>query len=231
MRQLALQIQSPAPPTLDNFTCGRNAEALSALAAVPAAGAGETLMFLWGPPGSGKTHLLRGLLHHLASAPVPVRWVDGASTGLTPDHLAGCHLLVDNVDQMAPALAEHVFHAWNRIREQGGVLVCTGQQAPAGLPLAPELASRLAWGQVFRLHGLNDAEKREALAERARALAMPVSAEALDYLLMRASRDLPSLLATLDALDAHSLATQRAVTIPLIREVLHLLDHPFALEP
>ena len=230
MSQLALQIQSPAPPTLDNFTCGRNAEALAALRAIPPGGDGETFVFLWGPAGSGKTHLLQGLFARLQHSGCPVRWVDGAAT-TTPADLAGNHLLVDNVDRLAPALAEQVFHGWNRIREQGGLLVCTGLQAPAGLPLAPELATRLAWGQVFRLHGLNDDEKRTALGDRARSLAMPISDEALDYLLERASRDLPSLLATLDALDAHSLATRRAVTIPLIRELLHLLDHPFSLEP
>jgi DnaA family protein len=43
-----------------------------------------------------------------------------------------------------------------------------------------------------------------------------------DFLLTRARRDLPTLLATLDALDRYSLETRRPVTVPLARELLHI---------
>jgi DnaA family protein len=52
LRQLALQIQSAATPTLDNFVPGRNAEALAALRAAlatPTCGNGH-----WGRAGAGR---------------------------------------------------------------------------------------------------------------------------------------------------------------------------------
>jgi len=218
LRQLALQIQSDATPTLANFVSGRNAEALAALHAALTTPARETLIYLWGPEGSGKTHLLRALGDALAAAGRPARPLSGA-TAVAAD-LESARLLVDDVDRLSPALAERLFHAWNRIREDGGLLVCAGSQAPAALPLAPELASRLAWGAVYRLQPLDDAEKLAALRARADQQGIPVADEALRYLLAHARRDLPSLIATLAQLDELSLASRRAITAPLVREML-----------
>ena len=44
--------------------------------------------------------------------------------------------------------------------------------------------------------------------------------EIVQYLLRHGRRDLTSLLRTLDALDAASLERKRAITLPLLREVL-----------
>ncbi len=218
MRQLALQIQSDAPPTLANFVTGRNAEALAALRATVTRPARETLIYLWGPEGSGKSHLLQALGAALEGAGIPALRIEGGCA--VPADLDHSRLLVDAVERLTPALAERLFHAWNRIREEGGLLVCAGSQAPAALPLAPELASRLAWGAVYRLQALDDEEKWAALRARADEQGIPVADEALRYLLAHARRDLPSLLTTLAQLDAFSLESQRAITLPVIRDWL-----------
>jgi DnaA family protein len=140
-------------------------------------------------------------------------------------------VLVDDVGALPPASAEALFHAWNRIREQGGLLVCTGHVAPAALPVAPELGSRLAWGAVHRLHALDDAEKLTALRARADAQGIPVADDALAYLLARTRRDLPSLMALLAQLDTLSLAAQRTITVPLVRELLQRQGGKDTLEP
>ena len=230
MRQLALQIQSDPAPSLDNFVGGRNAEALAALYSAVRAPSRETLIYLWGPDGSGKTHLLVSLAQALAAAGRRCETHDALLLDES-DRLDGQELLIDNVDALSPAQAERLFHAWNRIREDGGLLVCAGRQAPSALPLAPELATRLAWGAVFRLYPLDDAEKFAALRARADAQAIPVVDEALHYLLSRGRRDLPSLLRALAQLDELSLATHRAITIPLVRELLQNQTRDNSLEP
>jgi DnaA family protein len=48
----------------------------------------------------------------------------------------------------------------------------------------------------------------------------------LPWLLSRFYRDMPNLMALLDALDAYSLETKRAVTLPLVRELLQLSSSP-----
>ena len=91
---------------------------------------------------------------------------------------------------------------------------------PAQLTLREDLATRLAWGLVFQVHALTDESKAQALAEHAASRGFRLAPEVSDFLLTRARRDLPTLLATLDALDRYSLETRRPVTVPLVRELL-----------
>ena len=60
----------------------------------------------------------------------------------------------------------------------------------------------------------------EALATQAEARGLRLPQDALDYLLARAPRDMRSLAALLAALDRYSLEQKRAITVPLLREVL-----------
>ncbi len=221
MRQLALQIHSTAPPTLDNFIPGRNGEVLAALRDALASEdltSSPHFLYWWGPAASGKSHLLQALAEQLRARGHQPHGIDAKLPVM--GGLAGPLLLIDNVDRLSALHAEQVFHVWNAIHEQGGLLACTGNVAPAQLMLAPELTSRLAWGAVYRLQTLDDADRRHALQERAQALGLPISQDVLDYLLVHSARDLRTLLDLLAALDDFSLAEQRPVTIPLVRALL-----------
>lgn len=225
MQQLALPIQAPIQPTLDNFVCGRNVEALAALRALASHSGEQTFLYLWGPKGSGKSHLLQGLNTALQqeSSLAPF-FVDAAHAA--PNSIGqATQLLVDNVHLANPILGESLFHAWNRIREQGGLLICTGDLPPSQLSLAGELSSRLAWGQVYRLYQLDDEEKWAALKLKATSSAIPITDEALSYLMMHAERDMPSLIHTLAQLDQWSLSSQRTITVPTVRAYLATIQH------
>lgn len=239
MRQLALPILGDATPTLASYIPGPNSEALAAvrrLADEAARGMGMAdsaaphLLYLWGETGSGKTHLLQGLHGQLAAVGLPVRWIDGRRSARVGDFAGAC-LLVDNVDGLVPECADQLFHAWNRVRDHGGLIACAGPAAPAALPLAAEVTSRLAWGQVYRLARLDEQALSDALRAHARARGMPLPTEVLDYLLTRAPRHLPTLLHLLEALDVLSLSTQRAITVPLVRALLAAPDRDLPLEP
>lgn len=213
MKQMALGIASPPAPSFDNFFPGRNAEAVAALHALAAA-RGEPFVYLWGVPGSGRSHLLGAV----ASVSVrPVRHFDGAA-----HQEGGVLLLADDVDRLDARQQRALFNAFNALREGGGALVAAGPAPPARLALAPELLTRLAWGLVYQLQPLDDVEKAAALARHAAARGLRLPAEVSAYLLRHVRRDLPTLMAVLDALDRHSLETQRPLTVPLVREVLQL---------
>jgi len=220
LHQLALPIQAPTPPTLDNFVCGRNNEALAALRTLASSPGAQTFMYLWGLKGSGKSHLLQGLSVALgqqtAFLPLFIDVQHDSDTLLGEETI----LLIDNVNLARPSLGESLFHAWNRFREKGGHMICTGDCPPAQLPLAPELTSRLAWGEVYRLHNLNDEEKWAALKLKATSNAIPISDDAITYLMMHANRDMPSLMQALDQLDTLSLSSQRTISISLVRAYL-----------
>ena len=66
---------------------------------------------------------------------------------------------------------------------------------------------------------LSDDDKMAALLQAARERGLQLSPEIPHWLVTRHYRDMPSLMALLDALDTYSLERKRAVTLPLLREM------------
>ena len=215
MRQLALRIAEPPAPSFDNFVAGRNAELLAALLALCRSHSNERMIYCWGEAGSGRTHLLQAAAARARSAGLQPAWF--------PEPVAGSDVVVfvDDVERLDPAAQEDLFVLYNDLRECGGRLVAAGNAAPARLALRPDLLTRLAWGLVYQVHALTDQEKIAALERHAQARALRLPVEVSAYLLRHGRRDMGSLVATLDALDRHSLETKRPITLPLLRDLLH----------
>lgn len=218
MQQLLLDLGPPPAPTLDNFVVGANAAVLASLRAA-AAGNGERQIHLWGPPGSGRSHLLRALAarptgryHACGSAPLPA--FDPAAT-------LWC---LDDVERCDAAEQVRLFSLINAVRDQGQATLITSAAAP---PLhllldtaREDLRTRLGWGPVFRVAPLTDDEKLAALEHHARSRGLDLAPEVGRYLITRFARDLPSLLQWIERLDSYALRQHRQVTLPLIRDYL-----------
>lgn len=201
MRQMLLGLSEPPAPALDNFVVGRNGAVLAALTAFGTAALADRCIYLWGAAGSGRSHLIAA-------------WRKARAGD------ARCHA-VDDVGMQGGAAQIALFNLHNRARDGEAYLLVAGDRPPAQLEVRDDLRSRLAWGLAFEVLGLSDDEKRAALVQRAAARGMLLSLEMADYLLARARRDMPSLIALVDALDRHSLETKRPVTLPLLRELLN----------
>ena len=67
---------------------------------------------------------------------------------------------------------------------------------------------------------LDDDGRRDVLRDRAQRRGLVVDDAALDWLLTRTDRDLGALVVLLDRLDRASLAAQRRITVPFLRQVL-----------
>ena len=196
MKQLLLDIKPAATPSLQNFVAGRNAEGLSSLQAAISGGQPKFIYF-WGESGCGKSHLLS------ACKAIGMRVADNV------------HLL-DNEAQI------DLFNQYNQLKEAGDILITAGLHAPTQMGLRDDLATRLAWGLVYQLHPLNDDEKALALKNHAHERGMKLPDEVTDYCLRYLRRDLPTLMATLDALDEWSLTTHKPITLPMLRKLLQL---------
>jgi len=212
MRQLILELLPEAPPRFDNFVAGGNAEALTGLAAWLAPENRELSLLLWGEPGSGKSHLLRASearYHDAATDP------DLADVGETMDFHA-----VDSIEALSDAGQIALFNLFNRLRASGGRLLTAANRPPRQLELREDLRTRLGSGQIYQIQVLTDDEKIAALTAQASARGLRLPPDALDYLLARAPRDMRSLMGLLAALDRYSLEHKRAITLPLLRDVL-----------
>jgi DnaA family protein len=222
-RQLLLQLAPPPAPTLDNFVPGRNGAALQALREIAGGTGAERFVYLWGEPGSGRTHLLRGLAQ--AAGARKALYLGGTAGGSAA---ADKVIAMDDVQLLAAGDQIELFDLYNRVRAGGGALVASGDAAPAQLALREDLRSRLAWGLAFQLHPLSDAEKTAALRAHAQARALDLPEDVIAYLLRHARRDMASLIGILDALDRYSLEQKRAVTLPLLRDALESMKDKIA---
>ena len=204
MKQLLLDIAAPRSPSLDNFVVGRNAEALHSLQQAVNAPEANRFIYLWGESGSGKSHLLNALSQTNFSC-----------------------VCVDDVQHLDNAAQIALFNTYNQMREHNSLnasqqtaLIVAGNAAPTRMQLRDDLATRLAWGLTYQLQPLSDEEKALALMNHAHACGMRLPTDVIEYCLRYLRRDLPTLIATINALDEWSLTTKKPMTVPMLRQLL-----------
>ena len=211
MRQLLLDLLPESPPSLDNFVAGGNGETLAAFTGWLAGERAEFSFCLWGEAGSGCSHLLK------ASG---FAYVDALADPSLANLPAEEAVAVDHVEALDAEGQIALFNGFNRLKAAGGRLLTAAPQPPAHLALREDLRTRLGWGLIYRLQPLSDAEKAAAVASQAKERALKLTPEAINYLLRHAPRDMRTLSAFVVALDRYTLEHKRAVTLPLLRELL-----------
>ncbi|MGE0031870.1 MAG: DnaA regulatory inactivator Hda [Steroidobacteraceae bacterium] len=227
MRQLPLGVQLGIALRFETFHAGANDEAVAALK-LRAGGEFRPPLWLYGPKGCGRSHLLQAACalagrHGLTAAYLPLAAVRAEDPALLEgfEHLR--LVALDDLDAVAGTAPweRALFTLYNGLQEQQGGLVLAAAQAPAALPFGlADLASRLAASEVHRLQPLAEPEQAEALRRRALHRGLELPEETLAYLTRRAPRDFAALCRLLDELDTESLAAQRRLTVPFVRDWL-----------
>jgi len=223
--QLPLNLRTPPDQRLDAFH--GQPDVCAAVRAVARGGSMDWL-YLSGPAGSGKSHLLLAACaeatacgHRAAYLPLPS--FAGRLADLLPSQEGAALVCLDGLEAIAGNAGdeEALFHFHNRARAGSTVLVYAGRAAPAGLGLSlPDLVTRLSQCTRITLEPLDEAGRRDVLLQRAARRGLELDPPVLDYLMRRVDRDLASLTALLDRLDKASLAAQRRITIPFLKTQL-----------
>jgi DnaA family protein len=220
VKQLALGVQLRADAVFESFWPGPNGEIVAALKKPDPAP-----LWLWGPRGSGKTHLLQAVC--AAAGEAAAYFPLDRSLALPAEALSGFErtrvLCVDDADAVAgdPAWEKALFRLFNDAAELRTRLVFAATVPPRQAQWSLEdWRSRAGACVVYQLRELDDEGRIEALRLRAAQRGLQLPYETSEYLLKRVPRDLPSLFDILDRLDQASLAAQRRLTIPFIREAL-----------
>jgi DnaA-homolog protein len=224
--QLPLSLRWPRRQRFEHFHAGANAAAVAAVGEL-ATKKDAPWLYLSGPSGGGKSHLLLAACQAANEAGRAVQYLplknlkDRASV---IRGVAGSEFLaLDDLDVLAGERdAEHaLFDLYNRARAEGTTLLFAAENVPAHLPLIiPDLRSRLGACTQFALKPLDDTERREVLKHQAASRGIELDDIVLDWLFARYARDIGALLDLLDRLDQASLAAQRRITVPFLRAFL-----------
>lgn len=217
-RQMLLDLKQEQPPTLDNFVTGANAELVARLRNQCDANSFEAL-YIWGPDGCGKSHLLAATAE-AARARRPLVFLHGSEAGAELALGTGSLLVIDDVQALGAEAQVALFRAFNAARFLGLALLLAGNEPPLRLGLREDLRTRIGQTLIYEIQSLSDEEKGAALRRHAIERGMLMDPGVVHYLLRHGRRDLPSLMAMLNSLDRASLEQKRPPTLPLLRELM-----------
>ncbi len=208
--QLVLSFFQTEAPTLDNFIAGRNIDAVNVFREL-ATGIGPQIVYVFGGPGVGKTHLLKSLVKNQEKVPVFDEKIKIYA--------------VDDVQKLNDEELAGLFELINQVRAHSNThLIVSGDRSPMSLKtsgMREDVTSRLGWGTVLEIEPLSDDDRGLLFIHRARNNGLTLSDDVINWMSTYLPRDLRTLSVLFEELDNYSLSKGRAITIPLIKEWLN----------
>jgi DnaA-homolog protein len=225
--QLSLEVRLRDDATFSNYLAPTPVMPLVDMLQAQNSPGGESLVFICGASGTGKSHLLQsccqenqGRALYLPLAELREYAPEEVLNGVESlDRVCFDDVQVIAQDQ-GWELA--LFSMINRARESGCRMVFAADAAPRALNIElADLQSRLGWGAVFELPRLADADKMAILRFRAQQRGLPLTEATAAFIVNRAPRAMQDLLSLLEQLDKASLRHQRSLSIPFVKEALN----------
>lgn len=210
---------------------------------IEARGCSITPIYVHGPTGAGKTHLLMAVAVALRKKGLHVIYVRAQSF---TDHLLaairtgemsafrqmyrnGDVIIIDDVHLFSrkAATQEEFFHTFNTLHVAGKKIILSANSSPRELQfIEPRLVSRFEWGITLTLDLPPRDKMEEILQERIRALDFPLHAKVVEFLLNSFSSS-TSLYKALEALVLRSHLNQRThkgpsshLTVAVVQQML-----------
>lgn len=234
-QQIPLDVNLPDDHQLGNFVVGDNALLFDRCGSLLADNAhysdANFLTFVSGDKGTGKSHLLVALCHEAAKSQSTHFYLELSDTSSYPveilDGLENSDLIcIDNLDciEADEAWQRGLFDLINRCREMGKAkLVVSASKGPKILSFElADLSSRLSWGTSFAIKPLSDQQMQQAIVLKAKTRGINISKQVARFLMIHTTRDMHSLVATLDILDSKTLEEKRPLSVPFIKHALNL---------
>ncbi len=227
--------------TFDNFVVG-NSNRFAAAACVACAdnpGRSYNPLFIYGPSGLGKTHLLyaisnqilknnpKAIIIYVKSEEFLNQLVDSVSNHTTAafrQKYRHCDaILVDDVQFFAGknSVQEEFFHTFNSLFENKKQIILTSDRPPKELKsLEERIRTRFEWGLMADIQP-PDLELRMAILKRkAQDLNIQVSNEVLNFLAENIKNNIRQIEGAIKRLDAYSKLNGKSISIDLAKSVV-----------
>lgn len=225
--QMPLHVGFREDAVFEDYLPGQNAVAVGMLRQ-GLANLNEHLIYLWGAQGSGISHLLQASVNDLHLQGMDAAYLPlSHCVGFGTEALEGMDMLdavaLDDIDCIAgyPDWEEALFHFYNRMRDSGRLILVGGQSSPLHLKTGlADLKSRLSSGITLQLEVMSDEERIDWLVWKGRKRGLEISREVAEFFVVRHNQNMKEIVATFDRLDIASMAEQRRLTIPFVKQVL-----------
>jgi DnaA-homolog protein len=225
-QQLSLDLGIQEVASFNNYVETGNEEVMFNLSRL-IEGVGERFIFLWGEQGSGVSHLLQSAVAEYAQKGFSLYLTMSEVMNYDVDALDGLEeaglVCLDDIQLIMGQdnWQEALFHLFNRIRETGGCLLVGADFNPfAEKTELQDLASRLTWGLTLKVASLSDETKVKVLIDRAGDLGFIISETVAKFIVQRSSNSIGAIMNVLHAMAEQSLARQRKITVPFVKEVM-----------
>jgi len=219
MRQVPLAFGPEPVLRFDTFVPGANAQWEQVLMALLSPNPTMPL-YLWGPPGSGKSHLMQAASSQAQSFGLQVAAFDLKSPVPWEFDEAARLLILDDCDRYDRRRQHEAFRMFVEATTLGVPILAAGRLPPVDLPVRDDLRTRLAWGLVYRLVPPTDEQVHALLRREAERRGITLDDEMMAELVGRAGLELVPLMELLDRLDRYALSGKKAVTLALLRQML-----------
>lgn len=201
-------------------------------------------IYLHGPSGTGKTHLLMATAHALRSKNLRVLY---SRAETFTDHVVSAIrmgemsifrqayrnsdvLIIDGVHDLSKksATQEELFHTFNTLHLENKQIILAANCSPAELQhIEPRLISRFEWGIVLNLSPLDREELARVIIHKAQFLNFPIHDKVIDFLLENFASGSKSMIRALEALVLRSHLNGQmdrhgtmGITIPIAKQIL-----------
>lgn len=182
---------------------------------------------LYGPPGSGKTHLCQVWRQASGAIAVDAEMLRRDEPPAYLGEATAC-VVEDVADCLAeePEIARRLLHLYNMLRERQGHLLLSDREAPArwGCPLA-DLRSRLSGTQAVALGEPDESLVEAVLVKLFADRQLDVGEEVVRFLLLRMERSFAAARRVVSTIDRAALtAKRRQITVPMARAALQEVE-------
>ena len=211
----------------DSFFQGENKDLLYFLNTMIKTRSNNSI-YIWGPQGTGKTHLLQAACKqanemdwHVTYIPLEqyrdfsIDILDGLGK-LDLVCIDDLEFIIDNIEWQ-----QRVTLLFNEIRDNKNSIIISSKISPNNIKIGlDDLKSRLVWGHVFKIKAADDELKIKILKKEANERSFNLNDDVVEFLIRRSNRDLTSLIEILDEIDRSSLAAKRKITVPFVKELI-----------
>lgn len=181
-------------------------------------------LIMYGPVASGKSHLAAVWCEQSRAACIDIKQLSQATAG---DIAAQCkHLILDDGDSIIGNLEREkgLFHLYNIFKEERRSFLLILEEPPVRRQFAlPDLASRLRAAPAVSIREPDDQLLAALLVKLFSDRQVRVGADVVNYIVPRVERSFEAVQKLVNAADRKALAEKRAISVPMVREILNAM--------